>query len=105
MIIGKIYITIGVSLTLAGIILCIGLQEVWQSPYVDKNNIAHYKGQKYKIGSPLLLPHKEVESKKYPGLIEIVVKDYRYISWINWVKKIIHYRILPFWQEAKRRWR
>lgn len=88
-------IIVGVSLSVGGLFLYFATQMVWQSPYVNKAGEALFMGKKYKITSPLLLPHREIPSKEYPGCAEIVVKDYRYVSWINWAKRLYVYRVCP----------
>lgn len=82
----KSLFVLGVFMVIESIIL-FSFEPIWQTPYMDKHDICHYKGEKFdwKGEGP---PHKLLPTEYGEGVQEVVVKDHRYMSWVNYFRRM-----------------
>jgi hypothetical protein len=85
----KLIILLGIVVFLSGL-LFYGQEEVWQTPYTDKSDIVHYKGSLYEVRDSLKFPHRTIPTD-IDGIYAVQVKDFRYMNWLNTIRKLIVY--------------
>lgn len=90
----KLLMICGILLFAEGF-LFFSIEEIYQVPYIDKKGLVHYKSKTFSIyHHPFGVPHSTRPSEQFKWADEVLVRDYRYRSWLNWWKRLIVYKII-----------